>query len=342
MRRVLSLLMAVVIFGTVFCCGEVFAQEIKINVNGEIIQTDTAPVMENDRVLVPVRAIAEALKCDVSWKEEYQAVSVFNGMELAVMWIDKDMAFKIDGATITGNYKMDVPPKTINDRTMVPVRAISELLGAEVDWIDAENTVTVKYNVLAEEAIDGIIEQLNPVYINGLSQMYDTYYDYVTDKTKITVAEIELNDGSVITLQLYHEIAPETVANFISLARSGAYDGKIFHRVIKDFMIQGGGYDQSGVKAEATPIKGEFIANGHLNLIPHNRGVISMARTNEPDSASSEFFIVHMDSPHLDGLYAGFGVVVAGMDAVDKIAEAPTDSNDKPLENQVIKTIRVY
>lgn len=342
MKKVIKLIVALCLLGAIFCGAEAFAQEIKINVNGSIIETDVAPVMENDRVLVPVRAIAESLKCDVSWDEETQAVSVFNGMELVVMWIDRDMAFKTDGASLTGNYKMDVPPKTINDRTMIPVRAISELLGAKVDWIDGENTVTVEYTTLMDEAIDGVIEQLNPLYIKGLSQMYDVYYDYVTDKQKISLAVIEMMDGSQITVQLYNEIAPETVKNFTSLANSGAFNGKVFHRVIKDFMIQGGGYDENGVKAEYPSIKGEFISNNHLNFIPHNSGVISMARTNDPNSASNEFFIVHMDSPHLDGFYAGFGFVVTGMDVVNRIANIPTDENDKPVEAQVIKSVTVY
>ncbi len=342
MKKIVKLLAIFCVLGALLLSGEGLAQDIKINVNGSIIETDVAPVMENDRVLVPVRAIAEALKCDVSWDEETQAVSVFTGMELAVMWIDRDMAFKTDGATLTGNYKMDVPPKTINDRTMLPVRAISELLGAKVGWIEEENMVTVEHTPLLDESIDGLIEELNPVYIKGLSQMYDAYCDYVTDKQKISLAAIEMADGSQITVQLYNEIAPETVNNFINLAKSGAFNGKVFHRVIKDFMIQGGGYDENGVKAEYPAIKGEFIANGHLNFIPHNRGVISTARTNDPNSASNEFFIVHMDSPHLDGYYAGFGIVISGMDVVDRIAETPTDENDKPVENQVIKTITIY
>lgn len=342
MKRIVKLLAVFCVLGALILSGEALAQEIKINVNGNIIESDVAPVMENDRVLVPVRAIAEALKCDVSWDEEYQAVSVFSGMELAVLWIDRDMAFKTDGASLTGNYKMDVSPKTINDRTMLPVRAISELLGAKVGWIEEENVVTIEHTPLMDEAIDGMIEQLNPVYIKGLSQMYDAYRDYVTDKQMVSIAVIEMMDGSQITLQLYDGIAPETVDNFKNLAKSGAFDGKIFHRVIKDFMIQGGGYDVNGTKAEYQTIKGEFIANGHLNFIQHNRGVISTARTNDPDSASNEFFIVHMDSPHLDGYYAGFGVVISGMDVVDRIAETPTDATDKPVENQIIKTVTVY
>lgn len=141
---------------------------------------------------------------------------------------------------------------------------------------------------------------------------------------------IEMENGKKIELELYPEAAPETVKNFEKLVKKGFYDGLTFHRVIKGFMIQGGDPLGNGMGGAEENIKGEFLANGHNNPIKHERGVISMARAFNPNSASSQFFIMHEDAPHLDGQYAAFGKVVAGMDAVDEIAEIPTDYNDRP------------
>ncbi len=141
---------------------------------------------------------------------------------------------------------------------------------------------------------------------------------------------IEMENGKKIELELYPEAAPETVKNFESLVKRGFYDGLTFHRIIPGFMIQGGDPLGNGMGGAEKNIKGEFRANGHNNPIKHERGVISMARAFDPNSASSQFFIMHADAPHLDGQYAAFGKVVAGMDAVDEIASIPTDYNDRP------------
>ena len=151
---------------------------------------------------------------------------------------------------------------------------------------------------------------------------------------------IELENGKKIKLELYPEKAPITVENFTKLVKDGFYDGLIFHRVISGFMIQGGDPKGTGTSGSDNKIKGEFSANGVPNDIQHVRGVISMARSRDMNSASSQFFIVQWDAPHLDGQYAAFGRVVDGMDAVDEIAETPTDYNDRPLEDVVMK--RVY
>lgn len=151
---------------------------------------------------------------------------------------------------------------------------------------------------------------------------------------------IELENGKEIKLELYPEKAPITVENFMRLVKAGFYDGLIFHRVIKGFMIQGGDPEGTGMGGAKDKIKGEFSANGVPNDIGHVRGVISMARSRHPDSASSQFFIVHEDAPHLDGQYAAFGRVTEGMDAVDEIANSQTDYNDRPLADVVMK--RVY
>ena len=141
---------------------------------------------------------------------------------------------------------------------------------------------------------------------------------------------IEMENGGKIELELYPDAAPKTVENFISLVEKGFYDGLIFHRVIPGFMIQGGDPLGNGMGGAEKNIIGEFAANGHKNPIKHTRGVISMARAFDPNSASSQFFIMHADAPHLDGQYAAFGKVVSGMEVVDEIASIPTDYNDRP------------
>ncbi|MCI5667984.1 MAG: peptidylprolyl isomerase [Oscillospiraceae bacterium] len=151
---------------------------------------------------------------------------------------------------------------------------------------------------------------------------------------------IEMENGRKIKLELYPDKAPVTVENFLGLVKDGFYDGLIFHRVIKDFMIQGGDPQGTGMGGAKNKIKGEFLMNGVPNDIRHERGVISMARAQNPNSASSQFFIVHKDSFFLDGQYAAFGRVVEGMDAVDEIAGVKTDYSDRPLNDCRMK--RVY
>ena len=152
---------------------------------------------------------------------------------------------------------------------------------------------------------------------------------------------VVMNDGSVVYGELYPEIAPESVGNFVSLANSNFYDGVIFHRVIPGFMIQGGDPDGVGTGGPGYAIRGEFSANGVENNLSHVRGVLSMARSNAMDSAGSQFFIMHADSDYLDGNYAAFGMVLGGMDTVDVIASVPTNANDKPMTDQVMRTVYV-
>lgn len=152
---------------------------------------------------------------------------------------------------------------------------------------------------------------------------------------------IEMENGKKIKIELYPDAAPITVANFEKLVSQGFYDGLRFHRVIKGFMIQGGDPMGNGTGGAKEKIKGEFAANGVNNPIKHTRGVVSMARAMMPNSASSQFFIMHEDAPHLDGQYAAFGKVVEGMDVVDEIAQTKTDRNDMPLEPQVMKKVTI-
>lgn len=157
------------------------------------------------------------------------------------------------------------------------------------------------------------------------------------------IATIEMEDGGIIKLELYPDIAPQTVRNFVSLARKGFYDGLTFHRIIPGFMIQGGDPNGNGSGGPGYCIKGEFTINGFENDLKHTRGVISMARLNKPyDSAGSQFFIMHADAPHLDGAYAAFGMVIEGMDVVDRIASVDCNPiNNHPYEDVVIKSITI-
>lgn len=152
---------------------------------------------------------------------------------------------------------------------------------------------------------------------------------------------IEMENGAKIKIELDRTAAPNTVNNFLSLANKGFYNGLIFHRVIPGFMIQGGCPDGTGMGVPGYSIKGEFAANGVKNPIKHKRGVISMARAMNPNSAGSQFFIMHQDAPHLDGQYAAFGHVVEGMETVDAIAATPTNFSDRPLDPQRIKSITI-
>ena len=153
------------------------------------------------------------------------------------------------------------------------------------------------------------------------------------------VVLMEMENGKRIKLELYPEKAPQTVENFKKLVQQGFYDGLIFHRVIAGFMIQGGDPEGTGMGGPGYTIKGEFLANGVPNDLRHTRGVISMARASDPNSAGSQFFIMHADAPHLDGQYAAFGRVVEGMDVVDEIAAAPVDYMDRPRQDQRMKKV---
>ena len=155
------------------------------------------------------------------------------------------------------------------------------------------------------------------------------------------IVTMELQDGGIIKIELYPEVAPNTVNNFISLVKKGFYDGLKFHRVIRGFMIQGGDPEGTGMGGPNYSIKGEFSYNNFKNDLKHAAGVISMARSQRPDSAGSQFFIMHKDSPHLDGSYAAFGKVTEGMEYVNKIAELKTDYSDAPLEPQIMKKLTV-
>lgn len=155
------------------------------------------------------------------------------------------------------------------------------------------------------------------------------------------IITFEMENGDIMKAELYPQVAPNTVNNFISLVNKGFYDGLIFHRVINGFMIQGGDPEGTGMGGPGYGIKGEFAQNGFANDLKHTAGVLSMARSMMPNSAGSQFFIMHKDAPHLDGAYASFGKIIEGMDVVNKIAEVATDYSDRPMEDQRMKTVTV-
>ena len=318
------------------------AQDITIKVNGETLYCDAEPVNIEGRILVPLRSVGEALQCEVLWNDAQKAVSMSDGNDIYTMWIDRDTLFKFTSSAISDGYVTDVTPKLIEEKTMIPIRCISELMGAKVDWIDAEKTVTIDYTPNPDDTAKQDAE-LGSFIIDLLSNGgYDIYKDYVSAREYCVKAEIELENGGIIKLDLFPYAAPATVEQFCVLAVNGAYDGMIFHRVIEDFMIQGGAYTKDlQYYTDIPTIPGEFIANNYINFLPHKRGAISMARTNEPNSATCQFFIVHKDSDFLNTNYAAFGEVTEGIEYVDEIAKTPTDENDMPIENQVIKTIRI-
>lgn len=160
-------------------------------------------------------------------------------------------------------------------------------------------------------------------------------------EVKNPMVMIEMENGQKIKIELYPEVAPETVKNFISLVNKGFYDGVIFHRVIPGFMIQGGDPQGTGTGGPGYSIKGEFTANGFKNSLKHDRGVISMARTADPNSAGSQFFLMVANSPHLDGQYASFGKVIEGLEELDRIVNVKRDYRDKPLEDQRMSKVTV-
>ena len=172
-----------------------------------------------------------------------------------------------------------------------------------------------------------------------MAKQYNGQTGYSKDTNPI--ATIEMENGSQIKIELYPEVAPQSVRNFISLANKGFYNGVIFHRVIRGFMIQGGDPQGLGIGGPGYSIYGEFNSNGFNNPVKHERGVISMARTNVPNSAGSQFFIMHKDSPHLDGSYAAFGKVIEGIDVVDQIASVECNHLDQPVIGQMMKTVTV-
>ncbi|MBO7209290.1 MAG: peptidylprolyl isomerase [Clostridia bacterium] len=348
MKRIISVLLMVVLIVSLSVFNVTADEEISIVVNGEKIITDVPPAKypvysENgnyvgDRVMVPIRAISEKLNCDVHWDDTTHGVTIYRKNTLSIMWEGKPTAFYMNGIGLYKGYTMEIPPVIVDGRTLLPVRAVSELMGAKVEWIDETKTVDIMYDLGEIEDNAGLAEKVS-VYQSCFYEQYDIYDGFVNGTIETVTGKIILADGGEIGFELYPQIAPKTCLRFIQCANQGVYDNTIFHRVIKDFVVQGGGKTTDGILFETEPIAGEFVMNGYFNMIPHKRGTISLARKEDKDSGSQQFFICQQDSPSLDGNYAAFGRVTSGMDVIDRIASVAVDENDEPITPLVVNEI---
>ena len=341
MKRLFAILLSLSMLLACASTGLAEDEAIKVYVNGEELQTEA--YVKNDRTMVPLRAITEALQCDVYWNEGDAGITIFDGMYLYMMWADGERDIAFTTTPFMDEFVcMDVIPEFKNDRTFLPLRALTELIPrAEVSYDEETNSVSVTAEKLEEPVEAGLAEQYS-IYTSMYSMDYEKYAGIAHGNANTIEAEIKIAgmDGS-IKLELYPDVAPITVQNFVRLAKSGVWKDKIFHRVIEGFMIQGGAFDEYDNGFSTDPISGEFAANNVWNMLSHKRGVISMARTNDPNSASNQFFICHEDAMFLDGSYAAFGKVTSGMELVDAIATTKTDDNDMPLDMITISEITI-
>lgn len=292
---------------------------VNLYLNEKNVTEEASPIIINDRTMVPVRFIAENMGYTVTWDDDTRSVAV-SGHDLSfTLSAGSNTVYTGDGQEIL----LDTALCIVNDKSMVPLRFFSEQIGLGVVWDAASQTV----------------------FLTGSAQSASkTDQDSLFDR-KIYFS-IELQDGRSMSGELYPDLAPVTVSNFVKLAKENFYDGLIFHRVISGFMIQGGGYDTSFIPKQTDSISGEFTANGFSNSLKHTKGVLSMARTSDPDSASSQFFIMHADAQSLDGQYAAFGKVTEGLEVIDEIASVPTFAlsngmQDIPLQPIVIRTVTI-
>ena len=348
MKKLLSVFLVSIIILTNLTFITMAKEEITVIINGEKLVSDVpAQSIEvydengnyvGDRTMLPIRAISEKLNCDVFWNEETQGITIYRNNNLYIMWLETEMAFYLEGIGIEKGYKMDVPPTTVNGRTLVPVRAVAELLGAEVNWIGETNTVQIKYELGQIEDNKDVAETCD-IYQILLKQEYDTYVSLVNDTLGSVTGKIVLENGKEMNFKLYPEIAPKTCGKFVVMAKEGFYNGKVFHRVIKDFVAQTGALGTDGQWESSTNIEGEFVMNGFFNLIPHKRGTLSLARADDNNSGTQQFFICQKESKTLDGNYAAFGKLIDGYDVLDEICSVQTDENDKPLSDIVIKQV---
>ena len=293
-KRLINAVILLAIVLAIVPAAPAYAQQsdiITVTLDGRTLTfADVPPQIINGRTMVPLRFIGEELGAQFEWDNSAKTVYANLGNDAIVLPIGSNSP-TVNGAVVT----IEQPAFIDNGRTLVPLRFVSEAFKAKVDWDDTTRTVHIQ-SKLPEFP-----------YANTIR------------------ASITMDDGGVIVLELYPDLAPQTVRNFVYLARKGFYDGLKFHRIISGFMIQGGCPDGNGSGGPGYSIKGEFAENGFTNGLKHTRGIISMARAPEPDSAGSQFFIMHGSAATLDGLYAAFGKVISGMDVVDKIAATPND-----------------
>ncbi len=323
--------------------------DVGIVINGETIETDVPAVMmpvidENgnyvgDRTMLPLRAISSKLNFDIAWDQDTSGITIYRKNQLISMWIGRPTAFLMDGIGLEKAYTMDTPPQITDGRTLVPVRAVAELLGAEVLWDGENKIVSVNFEIGEPEENEGIAQNCI-IYSQLLSLLYNEYEAFMEGSLEGVSGKIILESGKEMNFKVYPELAPITASQFIQLAKEGAYNNTIFHRVIKDFVAQGGGIDAtSGELRVAETIPGEFVINGAFNIIPHKRGIISLARPDDPNAGSNQFFICHANLKHLDGFYASFGEITDGFDVLDEICNVQTGELDDPIEPIIIKEI---
>ncbi|WP_083461315.1 peptidylprolyl isomerase [Cellulosilyticum ruminicola] len=283
--------------------------QTQIKLNNKLLSTPVAPIQENGTTLVPLRVISENLGATVNFNSRNKEITITKSSQKIVLTLGKT-------AALVNNTKqiLTKAPTTLNNTTMVPLRFVSEQLNCTVNWDNATKLISIT----SKNATDA------------------------SQKTELPVATLKIKDYGIVTLELYPEMAPNTVNNFIALANSGFYDGLTFHRIISDFMIQGGDPEGTGMGGPGYSIAGEFEINGFTqNTLSHEVGVISMARNYMPNSAGSQFFIVSGEATYLDGQYAAFGKVTSGLDIINKVQNVPTGPSDKPKTPVVIETLRV-
>lgn len=287
-----------------------FASDIQILLNGKNLSCSIPPLQENGTTLVPLRVISENLGAQVGYDNALKKITISSPDTLIELHLNSIKA-QVNGKSIS----LTAPPKSINNTTMVPLRFISENLNCSVKWDAANNTIHI---TSSQETTSSTSEKTLPV------------------------ATIVVKDYGKMILELYPNFAPNTVNNFIYLANEGFYDGLTFHRIIDHFMIQGGDPTATGAGGPGYSIPGEFLNNGYAsNTLSHTKGIISMARSLDPNSAGSQFFITSADASYLDGEYAAFGKVIDGLSILDSLSKVPTNSNDMPLNTVIIESIRV-
>ena len=327
------------------------ADDVKVYINSQNVEFDVPPIIQEGRTLVPLRAVFEGLGCDVYWLDEFQIIGIVKNDIKIFMCVGFDDFYKYTGYDVdvfilgvedTEQFIFDVPPQVMDGRTLIPLRAVSEVMGVDVGWDNDSQTVSLTCDdeFILEANEDKTFADEVFAYFLGQLKEEDTDMGIISGEH--VFVEIIMEDEGRMVVELMPEYAPKTVANFVKLVNEEFYDGLTFHRIIKGFMIQGGDPLGTGTGGSDTNIVGEFAQNGFsANTLLHKRGVISMARSSAPNSASSQFFIMHEDSPHLDGSYAAFGVLTEGFEVLDKIANVTVGSSDKPVSPVVMKTVRV-
>ncbi len=291
------------LIGACLLATTVQAEAVTLVVDGQVVETRVEPINEAGTVLVPLREAGEALDAWVEYIPETRQIVVLKGYTQMVLELDVAQAY-VNGEMIP----IGAAPKIVDDVALVPIRLISEQLDCTIGWDQATQTAS--------------IESKNAPHL-------------------LPIATLSIEGLGEIKAELYPGTAPITVENFTRLANEGFYDGLTFHRVIEDFMIQGGCPLGNGTGGPGYTITGEFISNNYVNMLLHTEGVLSMARSSDPDSAGSQFFIVTEESPHLNADYAAFGKVIEGMEVVEAIEAMPTDATDQPLDAVIITSIRV-